>query len=530
MSTHSIFRPEEQEDTSTLAGALAPLEAASDDNSDPVMNAGQPRGKKPNGAANGAANNGLGADADILGADSPYTEDTANKSRADTRGDLPSAEAHAGGLDQVTDSSTALDNYSELIPFLHGKLKFNVVPNNAQKKHPAVRWKEYQTNRVTEDELAAWHEDGLFNGGVGIITGEISNVVILDTDGPEGEAVISAWEALHGTLPKTLTWRSSSGRGLHRCFKHPGGKVTTRANAAIKLDIKGDGGYAVLCKSGNPWRVVSDTHEITELPEGLLDFIKAKADAAKANGSTNGADATAFSANTYSGDGSRPYTKRAEIELRSATAIIDGVNSYDAWASKCLAYLRLGWPDEIAFDTFHELCARSEGYVSREDCAAKWEENKQHVHDVRSYISTIDSVFKEAYAKGWKFPHRRDDYEDLAKIGEGVSSSQNGGRKRHGYMQPPKGTGLVVINADEVEPEETTWICQDVIPRGKLSIFAGNPGFGKSQLSMYFAATVTTGGKWPSAMGDIQTPRSELLLYSRLKIMLKIRSYLASWR
>ena len=36
-----------------------------------------------------------------------------------------------------------------------------------------------------------------------------------------------------------------------------------------------------LCRNGNPWQVVSDTLEIADLPEGLLEFIAAKAAAAK---------------------------------------------------------------------------------------------------------------------------------------------------------------------------------------------------------------------------------------------------------
>ena len=54
------------------------------------------------------------------------------------------------------------------------------------------------------------------------------------------------------------------------------------ANPEIKLDIKGDKGYVALCRNGNPWQVVSDTLEIADLPEGLLEFIAAKAEAAKA--------------------------------------------------------------------------------------------------------------------------------------------------------------------------------------------------------------------------------------------------------
>jgi hypothetical protein len=90
------------------------------------------------------------------------------------------------------------------------------------------------------------------------------------------------------------------------------------------------------------------------------------------------------------------------------------------------------------------------------------------------------------------------------------ANRDHGAKNGHGksYTQPKKGKGLRFINAGTVKPKETTWICQDVIPRGKLSVLAGNPGLGKSQLSTYFAAAVTTGGSWPTAMGPI--PKAEL--------------------
>src|SRR5262249_25966303 len=47
----------------------------------------------------------------------------------------------------------------------------------------------------------------------------------------------------------------------------------------------------------------------------------------------------------------------------------------------------------------------------------------------------------------------------------------------------------------------------DRIARGKVSIIAGNPGLGKSQITASIAAIVTIGGRWPdgspSTAGDV---------------------------
>lgn len=158
----------------------------------------------------------------------------------------------------------------------------NVVPRNPERKCPAVRWKGLQDRFVTVDELKGWRE--MFAGGVGFITGAISNLIVIESDGPEGEAVIAEFKQARGALPQTFTVRSGSGRGLHRYFRHPGFRVTTRANTSIKLDVKGDAGFCVLPpslhKSGGRYEIVSGVKP-APLPEGLLEFIEAEAAKAK---------------------------------------------------------------------------------------------------------------------------------------------------------------------------------------------------------------------------------------------------------
>lgn len=49
----------------------------------------------------------------------------------------------------------------------------------------------------------------------------------------------------------------------------------------------------------------------------------------------------------------------------------------------------------------------------------------------------------------------------------------------------------------DIYPQSIQWLWPKQIARGKVSIIAGNPGLGKSQLTAYLAAIVTTGGIWP---------------------------------
>ena len=49
----------------------------------------------------------------------------------------------------------------------------------------------------------------------------------------------------------------------------------------------------------------------------------------------------------------------------------------------------------------------------------------------------------------------------------------------------------------DVESKKIEWLWKYRFPKGKLSILAGDPGLGKSQLSLWMAATISNGSNWP---------------------------------
>lgn len=56
---------------------------------------------------------------------------------------------------------------------------------------------------------------------------------------------------------------------------------------------------------------------------------------------------------------------------------------------------------------------------------------------------------------------------------------------------------LTTRRLSEIEAKPVCWLWPGRIARGKLTIIAGNPGLGKSQITASLAAVVTTGGRWP---------------------------------
>jgi hypothetical protein len=70
---------------------------------------------------------------------------------------------------------------------------------------------------------------------------------------------------------------------------------------------------------------------------------------------------------------------------------------------------------------------------------------------------------------------------------------------------------VTLKRASDLEAAPITWVWPGWLARGKAHIIGGQPGAGKTTLAMKFAATVTTGGRWPD--GTTAT-RGNVILWS----------------
>ena len=61
----------------------------------------------------------------------------------------------------------------------------------------------------------------------------------------------------------------------------------------------------------------------------------------------------------------------------------------------------------------------------------------------------------------------------------------------------PRAGSLTTRCLSDIEAKPIRWLWPRRIARGKLTIIAGDPGLGKSQITASIAAVVTTGGRWP---------------------------------
>lgn len=155
-------------------------------------------------------------------------------------------------------------------------LGFSLVPIAGADKKPLVPWKEYTTRLPTSDELSEWFDGPLPEDGgnnIGIVTGSVSGIVVLDIDGPAGEESLRSL----GDVPETATVRT--GKGRHLYFRHPGNEIRNFAGKLPGLDLRGDGGYVVAPPSIHAngsryeWELHPEAVGIAEVPAWLLSLI-----------------------------------------------------------------------------------------------------------------------------------------------------------------------------------------------------------------------------------------------------------------
>jgi hypothetical protein len=150
---------------------------------------------------------------------------------------------------------------------------WQIFPLKPRAKEPATRRGFYDatTNPAT---LCRWFERYPYN--IGVRTGTISGIFVVDIDGDQGVAGLQHIEAKHGPLPPTLI--SITGRGNHFWFITVSPIPCSTAKIGAGIDVKADGGYVVLPPSihptGKAYQWVDPSIPPARAPEWLLHLAR----------------------------------------------------------------------------------------------------------------------------------------------------------------------------------------------------------------------------------------------------------------
>ena len=179
-------------------------------------------------------------------------------------------------------------------------------------KHPRIKG-GHAAGTTERDKIEEWWTMWP-DANVGIVTGAISNLLVIDVDPRhDGEENINKLIAMLGPLPPGPTVRTGGG-GWHRYFQHPGGKVTSRSNISPGVDIRADDVYAVAPPSVHvsgksySWVKSPDSYDLPVLPDVWLDWL------AKVGCYTSGASNSSNSSSTSGASNAAERIEEEEVE------------------------------------------------------------------------------------------------------------------------------------------------------------------------------------------------------------------------
>lgn len=126
-----------------------------------------------------------------------------------------------------------------------------IFPLAEKSKFPAIKGGRGCLDASSNHEqVCAWF-DAFPSANIGIATGEINGVVVIDVDvdeekGVDGKEGLKELEKNLGNLPET--WEAITGRGgRHLYFRYPAGHTISNSASSIAngVDVRGNGGYVV---------------------------------------------------------------------------------------------------------------------------------------------------------------------------------------------------------------------------------------------------------------------------------------------
>jgi hypothetical protein len=264
----------------------------------------------------------------------------------------------------------------------------------------------------------------------------------------DGERGATSFAAL-GPWPTTLTSLTGGG-GSHHFFRHEGQQIRNRVGVVPGLDIRSTDGYCVVAPSVHP----ETGHEYRWADQGE-------------GGEFGVTEAPGWLIDLLREEPT-PRMARAAKELFAENGVIPKGERNDTLTRASGKLLGAGW-------SAHGTIARLR-VLNAQRCSPQLDEG-----ELARIVASI------AYREGAK----------------------SNDPKAQPKVTKARGKANLVVLSD-VEPTIVEWLWHGYFPLGKLSLVMGDPGLGKSTLSIDLAARLTSGRPFPG--GAALEPRGVVLL------------------
>ena len=115
---------------------------------------------------------------------------------------------------------------------------YSVIPLQPNSKLPLISWMDYTNKRATKELITHWWLKNP-NANIGIVTGKISNIVVIDVDVQKGGDAKSVYEL----APTNFISQTGSG-GYHLVY-HYHDEIPKNKVGKDGIDVRSNGGYIV---------------------------------------------------------------------------------------------------------------------------------------------------------------------------------------------------------------------------------------------------------------------------------------------
>jgi len=364
-------------------------------------------------------------------------------------------------------------------------------------KAPSVDWKQYQEAPPTLKELPNLFKNGV---GVGVVCGSVSGgLEVLDFE--SGSPIKEWWELVkeefsHACEIPVVKTPSGGYHIFFRCSEVEGNqKLAVDANGKVMIETRGEGGYVlapgspVACHEKGEYKLVKGS--LSEIPTITQEQRQHLLSAAKSFDLTPKAEKEIIRGPK---EHTRTLSKTAHAQLLPG----DDFNSRASWGDILNLH---GW--EVAYERNGTTHWRRPGKDKKKGISA----TTGHAGaDLFYNFSSNGGPFESdrSYSKfaAWTVLNHNGDFSqaarELAKEGYGEQEARI--NKSIDTAANPRSANLAtreIVRLSDVTPEKVEFLSYPYIPLGKLTLLDGDPGVGKSTLSLAIAAGVTLGNGIP---------------------------------
>ncbi|HEY2588009.1 MAG TPA: AAA family ATPase [Tepidisphaeraceae bacterium] len=377
----------------------------------------------------------------------------------------------------------------------------SVVPTDMATKKPRVKWKHLQVEAADTDTVEGWarRQPPAFAAICGKVSG---GLLILDSDVPR---LYEAWRERVGHMADGLPVQRTGGGGYHvglRCDNPRGNQKLAWVfdedeplGRSIGIETRGEGGYSILApswySSGNRYEMLSaDFASVPKIPQEQADAL---IEAAQKLDEYSGP----FPKQRREQEAQEDHRNRASVNGQAS--VIDAFNDAHDIESILSAH---GYTKGVS-----GMFARPGR--ERHLCSVTVRDGRSFHHSTNDPLN--DGYWHRPFDIFCKLEHGGDCKaavkDAAAKLGIGHGErGDNQNTKNLGITQSDAAATStpLLVRVSDVLREKVEWLMPGRIPIGKLTMYVGDPGLGKSFVTTDHAGRITRCIPWPDGSGTPQ--------------------------